>query len=310
MASPPAGPDRSAEHLRRWISEVLHAPEDQKRSLLTALSAVLEHQRDLWEASKLEAVQALSSGFAAKLERLQSQLAAKEATEQVVARYFEDVVAALTDKSHRDPKTRLINFDWFMQRLESFLAIEQRAQWCAAGVVDITSFKWFNDHLGHTVADRLIARVARLLAEQCRSEDLLTQEGPSDLHARFGGDEFCFLVPHVPGPAEAFAIAQRFKRHVEGFDWTQEDARLARRPVMVDVGVVCLALGPLEERRHAAKALAEALVERADHLMYRAKTAKSPEVVLAVAAVRDGRLVETGSGTSMEPAAVSGQSGA
>jgi len=306
MAVTPADPDGSVDHLRRWISDVLEAPEDQKQVLLAALSAVLDRQRDLSEASKLEAVQSISTGFAAKLDRLQSQLAAKEATVQVVARYFEEVVAALTDKTHRDPKTRLINFDWFMQRLESFLAIEQRAQWCAAGVVDITSFKWFNDHLGHTVADRLIARVARLLAEQCRSGDLLTQEGPSDLHARFGGDEFCFLVPRVPGPAEAFAIAQRFKRHVEGFDWTQEDARLAKRPVMVDVGVVCLSLGPLEERRHAAKALAASLVERADHLMYRAKTARSPEVVLAVAAVRDGQLVETTSDAPPERAAAPG----
>jgi diguanylate cyclase (GGDEF)-like protein len=292
MVTPSAGPDPSLDHLRRWIHEVLDAPEDQRETLLTTLAVVVEHQRDLWESSKLEAVQALSQGFAQKLERLEAQLAAKEATVQVVARYFEDVVAALTDKTHRDPKTRLINFDWFMKRLTSFLAIEQRSQCCAAGVVDITSFKWFNDHLGHTVADRLIARVAQLLAEQCRSGDLLAQEGPSELHARFGGDEFCFLIPHVPGPAEAFAVAQRFKRHVEGFDWTQEDARLATRPVMVDVGVVCLALGPIEARRRSAKALAEALVERADHLMYRAKAVRSPEVLLAAVEVRDGRIVD------------------
>ena len=54
----------------------------------------------------------------------------------------------LTEKSHRDPKTKLLNFDWFMERVESFLAVEQRVRWCGVGVVDINSFKCYNDTLG------------------------------------------------------------------------------------------------------------------------------------------------------------------
>ena len=125
------------------------------------------------EESKADAIRALSEGFATKMERLQRQLSEKDVTVSNIARYFEEVVADLTDKSHRDPKTKLLNFDWFMERVESFLAVEQRVRWCGVGVVDITSFKWYNDTLGHAVGDRIIEGVARILADQIRSQDFL-----------------------------------------------------------------------------------------------------------------------------------------
>jgi diguanylate cyclase (GGDEF)-like protein len=285
------------EDLHRWIQEQLDAPDEQKQQLLAAIDEVFDRQRELWQASKQEAVQALSSGFADELSRLQGEIVARQTTVTTVANYFEDVVARLTDKTHRDPKTRLLNFDWFMHRLESFLAIEQRVRWCVVGVVDIASFKWFNDHLGHATGDRIIERVAKLLAEQLRSRDLLAQDSlPSDLHARFGGDEFSFLVPDLPGAEKGCTIAQRFKRHVERFPWHEEDPRLADRPVRVDVGIVCLRLGPLDERRGAARHLAQQLVERADQLMYTAKSSDPDRVYAASAEVRGGVLVEIEAG--------------
>jgi diguanylate cyclase (GGDEF)-like protein len=290
--------DRSApaslDELRRWVQERLEAPEAQKAQLTMALDRLFDRQRELWQTSKVEAVQALSAGFADELGRLQHELEDKEKAVQNVARYFEGIVAGLTDRTHRDPKTRLLNFDWFMHRLEAFLAIEQRVRWCAAGVVDIARFKWFNDRFGHAAGDRIIQRVARLLAEQTRSRDLLAQDAsPSDLHARFGGDEFTFLLPDLPGPEKGFAVANRFKQHVERFPWQLEDVRLGDHPVRVDVGIVCLQLGPLDERRGVARPLAEALISRADQLMYAAKSLGADRVHGTAVSIRDGRLVET-----------------
>lgn len=294
---PPRQLPATRDDLQRWIREQLEASDEQKQYLADAINEMLDRQRELWQASKHEAVQALSSGFADELSRLQGEIVARQTTVTTVANYFEDVVARLTDKTHRDPKTRLLNFDWFMHRLESFLAIEQRVRWCVVGVVDIASFKWFNDHLGHATGDRIIERVARLLADQLRSRDLLAQEAmPSDLHARFGGDEFSFLVPDLPGAEKGCTIAQRFKRHVERFPWREEDPRLEDRPVRVDVGIVCLRLGPLDERRGAARHLAQQLVERADQLMYIAKGSNPDRVFAATAEIKAGQLVELGGG--------------
>jgi diguanylate cyclase (GGDEF)-like protein len=281
--------------------------EGRTSELLAAIDSVVAGQRQLLEDSKHEALRAMTEGFAAKMERLQQQLTEKDVTVSNIARYFEDVVADLTEKSHRDPKTKLLNFDWFMERLESFLAVEQRVRWCGVGVVDINSFKWYNDTYGHAVGDRIIERVARILSDQIRSEDFLALEraGESrDLHARFGGDEFCFLIPDLPGCAEAVEIADRFKAAVGSHDWTRDDRRLVVRPVRVDVGVVCLRLGTVADRRGVARKLAAELIHRADTLMYDAKGRRADRVHRCAVRIEHAELVEiTGDDVFERPAA-------
>ena len=68
--------------------------------------------------------------------------------------------------------------------------------------------------------------------------------------------------------------------------------RLASRPVMVDVGVVCLRIGPVAERRGVARKLAAELIQRADRLMYDAKGRKSEHVHCTPVRVNNGRLVD------------------
>jgi diguanylate cyclase (GGDEF)-like protein len=288
-------PPRTTADLRQWVRERLPLSSETETQLFHAVESVVSNQRQLIEQSKHEAIRALSEGFADKMARLQKQLTEKDVTVSNIARYFEEVVAELTEKSHRDPKTKLLNFDWFMERLESFLAVEQRVRWCGIGVVDITSFKWYNDTLGHAIGDKIIERVARILSDQIRSEDFLALERGSearDLHARFGGDEFCFLIPDLPGCAAAVEIASRFKDAVESHDWSRDDRRLAARPVKVDVGVVCLRLGQVAERRGVARKLAADLIHSADQLMYNAKGQKAERVHRSAVRIENGELVE------------------
>jgi diguanylate cyclase (GGDEF)-like protein len=269
------GPETRSE-LHRWVRERLPLASADEQALLDAIDAVfLQHER-LWQQSKQEAIQAVSAGFTERLNRMRQELTARDATVSSISKYFEELVADLTDRVHRDPKTRLMNFRRFVEQLEAFLALEQRGRWCAVGLVDITSFKWYNDTFGHALGDKIIDRVARLLREQVRGDDLIAQEVADprvtqELHARFGGDEFCFLIPDLDEFSAAWVIAERFREAVERYDWSADDIRLAEHPVRVDVGVVCLLLGPVSERRPFARQLAHDLLGRADRLMYDAK---------------------------------------
>jgi diguanylate cyclase (GGDEF)-like protein len=299
-----SNPARSFRHpqtlseLTTWIRERLGLPKPLEDELLAAIDGVFSRHQRLWQESKEEAIQALSRGVADKIGALRTELSTRDATVSSISQYFEELVADLTEKSRRDPKTKLMNFDWFMEQLESFLELEQRVRWSAVGLVDISNFKRYNDALGHAVGDQIIERVARLLGEQIRSDDLLAQERTRrqspDLHARFGGDEFCFLIPDLAGRHEARAIAERFRGAVARHDWAALNPQLQEQPVRVDVGVVSLWVGRVAERRFMARQLARELIQEADRLMYGAKGNQAEHVYLVNMTIRAGKLVEIG----------------
>ncbi len=294
--TPPPPPETLPE-LRDWIRRHTALPAAQARALAAALDGVFLRQDRRWHQSKQEALQVMSAGFADRMRQMRDELAAREAAIASITQYFEALVAELTDRVHRDPKTRLMNFRRFVEQLEAFLAVEQRGRWCAVGLADITSFKAFNDAFGHAVGDRIIERVARLLREQIRSNDLMAQESSDvqeghELHARFGGDEFCFLIPDLDRPHDAWVIAERFRESVGSHAWANEDERLAEARVNVDVGVVSLLMGPVAERRLIARQLANELLSRADKSMYEAKTGQTGRLHPMRVRLEGGALVD------------------
>ena len=70
----------------------------------------------------------------------------------------------------------------------------------------------------------------------------------------------------------------------------------------VDVGVVCLHLGPISERRGVARKLAAELIHRADTLMYDAKGKRSDRVHPSAVRVDNGELVEIQESFTRPPA--------
>lgn len=284
---------RTPDELRDWVTRFEMSP-DERKSLVRGIDSVLQWQRGLLESSKGEALRAVSEGFSVKLQRLHAQLSEQDTRTSAIARYFEDVVADLSDKSQRDARTRLYRFEAFRERFETFLATEQRVTCVGVGVADINSFKSYNDTLGHAIGDRIIERVAHLLAKCVRSEDFMASDraGASrDLHARLGGDEFCFVISNLQRRDTAAVIGNRYKRAVEGHDWALEHEWLAERPVKVDIGIVCLALGPLDARRAHVADLVDGLLDQADQLMYAAKESGSASVRVRSMRFENGALV-------------------
>ena len=147
-----------------------------------------------------------------------------------------------------DALTDLHNRHWldnmFRRRLDRCLTDQTAASMV---MVDVDQFKQFNDRLGHVAGDRAL----RLVAETLR-----THFRPGDMVARFGGDEFCVLLPGADLEA-ARGCAERARWAVHRA--TDEDAGAPR--ITVSAGVA---------RAEAGDTL-ETLIARADDALYRAK---------------------------------------
>ncbi len=102
----------------------------------------------------------------------------------------------------RDPLTGSLNrrslFDGFTTLLAE-AADEGTSISCI--MVDIDHFKSVNDRFGHSTGDKVIKLLARILVETARTEDLV---------GRYGGEEFCIVLPGAD-EEQAAIIAERMR---------------------------------------------------------------------------------------------------
>jgi diguanylate cyclase (GGDEF)-like protein len=167
-----------------------------------------------------------------------------------------------------DALTGIANRRWFERRLnEEIVRRERHGQPLSCILVDIDRFKEINDNHGHGVGDRVLQAVAATLARSLRAGDVLV---------RYGGDEFCLLLPATPATLAA-VIAERMREGVAALRFADPSAQSLR--VTVSAGLACLD-GPPEP--HAPN-LGAWLVERADGALYQAKQSGRNKVVVATA---------------------------
>ena len=91
-------------------------------------------------------------------------------------------------------------------------------------LIDVDNFKSVNDSTEYAFGDQVLRRVADALKGNIRE---------TDFAARFGGDEFCILLPQT-SPAEAVQTALRIRKRVSGM--SVSDASYQRQ-VTVSIGV-------------------------------------------------------------------------
>jgi diguanylate cyclase (GGDEF)-like protein len=117
-----------------------------------------------------------------------------------------ELIGTLQDLATRDFLTGLPNRRHFLSECQALLpAALGRQQPVAAALIDIDHFKHINDTHGHEAGDLALKAVAQAIAQH---------GGARDLAARFGGEEFCALVPGL-GESEAAGHFESLRRKIE-----------------------------------------------------------------------------------------------
>jgi diguanylate cyclase len=95
-------------------------------------------------------------------------------------------------------------------------------------MLDIDHFKQINDTYGHQCGDYILQEITTLIGSSIRSEDIL---------ARFGGEEFCCLLPETPLSA-AVILAERFRKNIADHLFLCEGASV-RVTISLGVSTMC-----------------------------------------------------------------------
>ena len=164
--------------------------------------------------------------------------------------------ARLREAAYSDELTGLPNrraLDEFLARAWEDALAQGHPLSCV--LLDLDHFKLVNDTHGHDVGDQVLRRVARVLQQQCRADDLL---------ARWGGEELVLACPGVARDVAA-GLAERM--------------RLAVQQVDGDLPAVTLS-GGVAQASAADVDSVGAMLRAADHALLRAKRQGRDRIVV------------------------------
>lgn len=166
-------------------------------------------------------------------------------------------------RATRDELTGLYLRDTLYQKLQDeALRSERYGSPFAVMMLDLDAFKQMNDRHGHLAGDEYLRRVGETIRANLRA---------ADVPCRFGGEEFCLLLPETD-EAGAVAIAERIRRSVASLEVAFEGVALS---TTISIGVAI--------RGEETPAGVPGIIRRADEALYSAKRSGRNRVVSEVA---------------------------
>ncbi|MCW8278163.1 diguanylate cyclase [Pseudomonas sp. PCH199] len=100
--------------------------------------------------------------------------------------------------SRTDSLTGLLNHGAWKDQLEvEFQRCQRQHQGAVIALIDIDHFKSINDTYGHVAGDIVLRHLSKMLKQNLRA---------TDVAGRYGGDEFCVILPDLPLNSAAAAM--------------------------------------------------------------------------------------------------------
>ena len=204
-------------YLERVSSVTNHLIDEMDDSV--AVSFIVESLSVLYEDEPSEALSpeaVLTSRILANLAvrlgrcglRRSEELKQMESTEAELQKMHHQLLKknmALRERTMVDELTGLFNRRYFERSLNYDMERFKRyGRPFSVVMFDVDRFKKINDEYGHAVGDMALRHLAGLAKETVRSADLV---------ARWGGEEFVFLLPET-GKDGALTTAERFREKV------------------------------------------------------------------------------------------------
>jgi diguanylate cyclase (GGDEF)-like protein/PAS domain S-box-containing protein len=158
---------------------------------------------------------------------------------------------ALQQMAMHDVLTGCLNRRAFFETATpAFQQAHDQGQRITCIMIDIDHFKSFNDRFGHQVGDEVLKVTARILSGGVRSDDVL---------CRYGGEEFCIVMPRT-GFEEAARVAEQLRMTIE--------SRAAKNVRGLKDASITASFGVCEFAQHKSF---EDLIRDADKALYVAK---------------------------------------
>lgn len=166
--------------------------------------------------------------------------------------------------STTDDLTGLHNRKFLIERLESEMSRAKRYKSTVSCILfDLDFFKVINDMYGYEWGDVLLKKIAEMLSNLARKEDVVT---------RYGDEEFMVLLPDT-SEENAFIFAERFRRDVEKMSFIPAGEE-ETHPVRISGGIAAFPhLEGVEEN-------ANSVIRYAEHALYNAKKRGKNRIIL------------------------------
>jgi diguanylate cyclase (GGDEF)-like protein len=178
-----------------------------------------------------------------------------------VAEIERDSRNRLIDLANLDGLTNIYNHRYFQVYLKSLgEEVKQNRQSLSLIMFDIDRFNYFNETFGHPAGDNILKKIGGILKEKIKKPALA---------ARYGGDEFCVLLPGYVLSA-VYETAQEIISSIENIN--------LENPEKFPSGKITVTAGIAVYPEHTEEV--EQLIELADQALYKAKNNKKNKIEL------------------------------